>query len=114
MFVTEDRAENLAVPVLSCPYTLCSYFCVDFQAHNTGGQNAGGQNAGEQNAGDKEVSHMVGSLVTCFVLQVIKPSQKPRAMSTPQTSISQSLVPTPPHAYTGPNPGLVSSCAISA
>lgn len=109
MFVTEDRAENLAVPVLSCPYTLCSYFCVDFQAHNTGGQNAG-----EQNAGDKEVSHMVGSLVTCFVLQVIKPSQKPRAMSTPQTSISQSLVPTPPHAYTGPNPGLVSSCAISA
>lgn len=104
MFVTEDRAENLAVPMLPRPYTLCSYFCVDFQAHNTGGQNAG----------DKEVSCMVGSLVTCFVLQVIEPSQKPRAMSTPQTSISQSLVPTPPHAYAGPNPGLVSSCAISA
>ena len=53
--------------MLSLPYTLCSYFCMDFQGPNIHGQNAG----------DREVSCMTESLVTCFVLQVIQPSQKP-------------------------------------
>ena len=105
IFVNEARTENLAASGLSLPYTLCSYFCMDFQAPDIHGQNAG----------DRKVSSMAESWRTCFVLQVIQPSQKPGAMSLLQTSISQSSLPTPPHAYTdGPNPGLVSSCAICA
>ena len=85
IFVTEARTENLAASGLSLPYTLCSYFCMDFQAPDIHGQNAG----------DREVSSMAESWRTCFVLQVIQPSQKPGAMSLLQTSISQSSY--PPH-----------------
>lgn len=63
-----------------------------------------------KNVGDKEVTSMVRSVVTCFVLQVIQPPQKPEATSISQTSINQSPLPTPPHTCAAPTLGW--SCLV--